>query len=264
MEYVFYADVFWLQNSLMNGIVLLIAARLRKRLFLHSFWKAFLIAALGGMGETILLCITSNYRLFLVLSHVIVIPCMVFAFFGKSHMKLFLQNIILCYAFTFFLGGVITTLENTFRIHQIPILTVIFGIILAEGLIRYSYRIIKKQKKIFPVKLRHGDSEVSCDGFWDSGNLLVEPYQKRPVHIVSKDIKERLSLEDKDYIGVIPFRTLGMEYGSIEIFQIDHLFVYEMKKLYAKEQIVVAVANDELFLGKSYRMIFHSAIFEDI
>lgn len=262
MEYVFYADVFWLQNTLMHTVILLILARARKRTIRKSLWKAFIIAAIGGLIETLFLCKINNYQLFMFFSFLIMIPVMVLLFLKKYEMKYVVQNVLLCYAITIGLGGILIAVENLFDIFQIPFLMAVIGFFIAEGIFRNLYSIVAKQKKVFSIKLQHESLEVVCDGFWDSGNLLVDPYQKRPVHIIDKKLAEKLLSNKKNYIGVIPFQALGTECGIVEVYEIEKMVIYDLKKEYIRKQALIAIAKEALFEGKEYQMIIHSTIFD--
>lgn len=262
MNHVFYADIFWLQNSLMNGIILLIAGRARKIPYARSLVRVLAIAAAGGAAETGLLLLTGSYRLYLLLSHILVMPVMVFAAFGKSGIKVFIQNIFLCYGVAVLLGGCVEAVENTAGILRLSFFAGVLGAVLAEFFFRYFYRRGKEQKRLFPMELQNGEYHVWCDGLLDSGNLLREPVQKLPVHIVSPGIMQKLHVEKENCMGVIPFRALGTADGILEIYRIDGISIMENGAQNWSHPAVLAKAEDGLFTRKQYQIIVNPAILE--
>ena len=156
MEYVFYADVFWLQNSLMNGIILLTAEKVRKIPYRRCAGRTLLSAGAGGLAETVLIIVLGNYRLYRLCSLFLILPFLVFLAFGKEQRGVFRKNLLLCYGISVLLGGFVQALENLTGFRRSLLLSGILGGLFAAAGIGKAYRDFQRQRRLFPVELTNG------------------------------------------------------------------------------------------------------------
>lgn len=264
MEYVFYADVFWLQNSLMNGIVLLVAESVRKIPYRRCVGKTALLAGTGGLAETGLLVFLGNYRLYLWVSHFFILPLLVFLAFGRVRWKVFLQNILLCYGTAILLGGFVQAMENLTGYRRSVLLSGILGGILACACLQSIYRTVQRQKRLFWIELQNGAHHVQCEGLLDSGNLLHDPKENAPVHIVSPEVMQKLHVKEENCIGLIPYRALGTNEGILEIYRIDEISIIDSGKKSRAHPAVVARADEGLLSKKQYQIIVNPEILKEV
>lgn len=109
------------------------------------------------------------------------------------------------------------------------------------------------------VTLQIQGKKATCQGFWDSGNSLVDPISKRAVVLLEKGIMEqnRIPIPVKGF-RVIPYNSIGMEHGVLKGFVADEMTIEEesgYKRSYTK--VVVAIYEGKLSLKGDYQMILN-------
>lgn len=67
--------------------------------------------------------------------------------------------------------------------------------------------------QLFPVTLVHRGHAMETMGYWDSGNQLRDPYNHRPVCILSKKVAAKILNPKKDRVHFIPYCSLGQKEG---------------------------------------------------
>lgn len=274
--YAFYVDIFWLNNTLMNGAILLIVREiLRENLSSGigskkaracfqgaKLWRLAVAAGLGGVMEVLLLLFAGSYVTYLALSHLLVIPFMVFAAFGKSAWGKFLKRTLFCYGIAVGLGGFLSALENTFGWRQIPVLGGVVAVFLTLNGCRFFRASLRKQRYLYGVELENRGNTVRCKGLWDSGNQLREPYGSRPVHILSDGVAEGLQLEESDRLGFIPYAALGKNDGVLPIYRLEKLRILRGEPPLCFRDAVVAKAQPGLLEKGDFQVILHGDIMQ--
>ncbi len=196
--YVFYADVFVLQNFLINVIVLLCGARIRK---IHNGVQIailILMALVGSVLELLLLLVNRHYWYFTLLSYVVVIPFVTVIALKVKSFKDFLKCYISCLIAVIFLGGSTEALENLLGVKQLPFLAILaVGIAVAMGIERFL-RFQRISRKMLPVILQYGGKQVDALALYDTGNRLREPYQGKAVHIITPELAKQLEITTKE------------------------------------------------------------------
>jgi hypothetical protein len=276
--YIFYADVFLVQNCLMNAGILLVLreiagvpVKVRRK---ERFWgfgrfagRLAAVSITAGLLQLLVLCITGSYFLYLAVSFVIVIPQMVYAVLGRTRIPVFIKRVLLGYLVAVLLGGFVGALENLCHLQQIPVWISMLSIFaLKEGVLMLRNQ-RKKQEALCTVILRHRGQEMRCTALWDTGNRLKESGTNRPVHIISRAVYRGLSITAEDYAGLTGYCTLGEEDGILPLYEIDALLILQsgQKTEQVKRQgatlkntkAVVACAGEHLLAQKPYQVILN-------
>lgn len=237
--YVFYADVFVFQNFLINVIVLLCGAGIRKIHRLAQIAVLVLMALVGSVLELLLLLVNRHYWYFTLLSYVIVIPFVTVIALKVKNFKDFLKCYISCLAAVILLGGSTEALENLFGVRQLPFLVILAaGVTIAMALERFL-RFKRISQKMLPVMLQNGGKKVEAFALYDTGNRLREPYQGKAVHIITPEIAKQLG------VGTEKADTLETE--ETEAFGAEETGTLEAKKsgTLEKEKLVYSVYEME-------------------
>ncbi len=260
--YAFYVDVFFLQNLMMDAIVLSLTAEFRKCGSLKVWFRILSASAAGSFLSVLLLLFGKNYVLFQLLSYVFLLPFMVWISFGWKGAGYFGTNCVISIIFAAFLGGVIEGVEQTFRMQRFGILTCIFAATAASIAMRVFYQSLRRQKNIYSVELRNKGKTVSCTALYDSGNFLKEPFQKRPVQIVSAGILEKLLEGEEQQPQWIPYHSLGNRNGILEIHKIDAMCIRIGSKKIEIAPVLAGKAENGLVENKAYQVILNQNIWE--
>lgn len=278
MRYIFYADVYFIQNFMMKAAVLYLTAYCSKRdeviSTIRGVLRIVVVASLVTVFEICGLLLLNSYSLVLLFVNVIEIPCMLIGIMGKKK-KQIIRLVVLGYFFTMIINGVLEALWNQFGERGSYIFYLVFscGAVIVGVRIWRNYR--QAQKGIFQVSLLHQGKKIQSNGFYDSGNRLRDPYTQRGVHIVSEQILFALiPAGDKEIIEgnadmsyglkkpvYIPYQSLGNEAGMLEVYYIDELVIEGEKGRSVIQNCPVGVTKDNLFESRNYEIILNEEVF---
>jgi len=262
MRYIFYADVYFIQNFMIKVAVLYLAFYCNKRSQItntvNGIGKICLASGVGTIFEIVGLMLVNNYNLFLLLVHMLEIPIMFIGLAVKEKRQLF-QLIISGYFFTILINGVLEALWNQFGERGSYIFYLIFscGAVIVGVCIWHNYT--RMQKGIFRADILHRGNRVQIQGFYDSGNRLMDPYTKHGVHITSEQLMQRIG--ELDVPVYIPYKSLGNEADLLEVYYIDELIVEGEKQKISIKNCPLGVTKDKLFEGKKYQIILNEEVF---
>lgn len=256
MKYEFYADVFFLTNFYFDFLAFYAVSEiLGKKKRICRFLSG---AALSSLIGCILFLSLSQYDIYLLSIYFIVNPVItVFCFFPEEK-RIYFHAYLLMYFVLLMLGGSMQWLFYTVtggKYYEICLILTGIPVLLFTYIIRRRRKNVKIQYEAF---ISYKGKEVKVNALLDTGNRLVDPYTKEPVHILAEGIKEKLGIEMPGRL--VPFHSLGESHGMIEVFTIEKLRVCQNKKDLVLSPAVVAAGEDVLFQNKSYQMILHSSI----
>lgn len=256
MKYEFYADVFFLTNFYLDFLAVCgVSEILGKKKRICRF---LLGSALGSLAGCILFLSLNHYDLYLLSIHFIVNPVITIFCFFPADKKSYFHGYLLMYFVLLMLGGGMQWLYGTVaggRYYELCL------ILTGVPVILFIYIIRRKRENVqihYDVWVCHKGREERVCALLDTGNHLVDPYTKEPVHILSGSIKERLEIEIPGRL--VPFHSLGESNGMIEVFTIEKLKICRNEEELVVSPAVVALGEDVLFQNKRYQMILHSRI----
>lgn len=261
--YVVYADVFYLMNLLMNVCILSITMRINRYIGKKRLLRIIIAGSIGSLLESLAVFLIKEEIIYLLIAHFVVIPCMTGIAFGGKSVHLFFQNALICYGVTIFLAGSIEFVENTFRITNLTVLISILVVMVSEVILQRFFRYMQKEKRYVELKMCNGDTCIHTLALLDSGNLLLGPDKKTPVHFVDTQILEQLIGDESGFVGYVEYQTMSKETNVAKVYQIKEM---KMKKgggwITIKCPLVTA-ARTELFVNRQYHIILNSRM-EDV
>ncbi len=257
--YIFYADVYFVQNLLIKlTILFLITLGLGKRIFI-SLYRIAMIALVSTCMELIGLCVMPNYSLFVLTVHLFEVPGMV-VFLVWKKWSLVPKGVISGYFFTMLVNASVEVLWNSFgnSISYFMILVIACGIVILG--VAYYFKQNKNNKGVYFIELKYDGKVVEANAFYDSGNCLKDPYTNKGVHIVSEKIIKVFEKNIKHSV-LIPYRTLSEEAGLMKVIYIDEIVIYRKNDILKQQKTPIGVAKEEVFRNKSYEMILNEEVF---
>ena len=202
------------------------------------------------------------------------VPIMVRVVLGKEKQGM-MRVIVSGYFFTMLINSVLEVLWNQFGETGGYIFFLLFssGIVIAGVRMWRNYS--KMQKGIFQVQLFHQGRQIQTNGFYDSGNRLIDPYTGKGVHIVAGQMLIPIMMKNNKEIVAgcdanadstkgpvyIPYQSLGNEMGMLEVYYIDELIIEGEKGRISKKSCPMGVTKDNLFEGKNYEIILNEEVF---
>lgn len=241
---------------------------------IQGLLKICLASGIGTILEIIGLLMIGSYNAFVICTHLFEVPVLVRFVLGKEKQGM-MRVIVSGYFFMILINGVLEALWNQFGESGGYIFFLFFscGIVIAGVRIWQNYR--KMQKGIFQVQLFHQGRQIQTNGFYDSGNRLIDPYTGKGVHIVADQMLIPLMMKnDKEIVAgcdasadstkgavYIPYQSLGNETGMLEVYYIDELIVEGEKGRIRIKNCPMGVTKDNLFEGKNYEIILNEEVF---
>jgi stage II sporulation protein GA (sporulation sigma-E factor processing peptidase) len=142
--------------------------------------------------------------------------------FGRRDWRTFLKLYVMLYLEAFLAGGILEAVRQQVEVRGVPFWAVFFLTAGVFFLIRFFYLFyqdVKEERKYcYPVVLKYGKQKVNAIGYLDTGNQLVRPKDRVPVHVVSEQVWKQLfdgaDKEEKIPGEIIPFSTIGNPYGK--------------------------------------------------
>ena len=117
-------------------------------------------------------------------------------------------------------------------------------------------------KHILRVDIMHHGKKWEVNGYWDSGNLLQDPYVKKPVNILEKKVAEQILCSKEDAIRLVPYYSLGNKNGLLSVFNAEKMYIYQGKKRLEIIPAVFGIAEAGLLDGKEYDVILQASMLE--
>lgn len=234
--------------------------------------KICIASFIGTLIEIIGLLLGCSYSVFVIIGHFLQVPLMTSFVLGKDRRKM-LQIVITGYFFTMLINGVLEALWNQFGEHGGYLFYLLFSCAAVIVGVRMWKNYTKMQKGIVQVQLSHQGNQIQIKGFYDSGNLLQDPYTGKGVHIILEQRVRELGIlrmgkemekseEQKIILPVhIPYHALGSQAGLLEVYYIDEMIIDGEKGRITIHNCPVGVTKDNLFEGKKYEMILNEEVF---
>lgn len=255
--YVFYADVFLMQNFLMDLIAVTGTNFFLRR---HRRYRyLFLASVVASVAGLFLLLMIKNTTLYALTSHFLLNTAMVFLCFGRCRKKEFLENWAVTYFIVILLGG---TMEWMAENHALSRKTLILGIVSILGV--YGILLYLMQRKdfcnhILEVQMKKSGRCMPLKAYWDSGNQLRDPYTGQGICILCKEKANHFFYRENDRFRLVPYRSLGENDGMLWVTDVDELELFDGKKTMRIAKVAVGVADTGLMENQEYDMILHAS-----
>lgn len=258
--YVFYADVFLLQNLLMDYVAVMGTNFLLKRR--RKSRRLFAAALIFSAASLFLVIYIRNPVYYKILTHFFLNTIMVFFCFGASSRKEFLENWMTAYLMVVVLGGVMEWMQESVLLPGNFFVQALFASAVVFSAVVWLGQRKIRQNHIFPVKLKKDERQMELKAYWDSGNQLMDPYTGDAVNILEFARAKEFINTGSERFRYVPYRSLGKEDGLLKVLSIDELVVYQGKKTVRISPAVIGIANEGLMEGKEYGLILHASLLE--
>ena len=256
--YIFFADIYFIQNLMIKLGVLGLTIKILKIQMTKPVMKIVAIASVGTILEIAGLFFIPNYEWFMALVHLVEVPGMM-AFLLWKQREYIGKGIICGYFFVLVINGVVEVLWNLIGNGWFYPLLVLAGNVIVAVTIWFGIRKWQISKGVYPVDIHLPDVIWSAKGYYDSGNHLKDPYTGKSVHIISGKLAKRLELP-MDKKVCIPYQSLGNETGLIDVYYVDAIRIKKQADWVVQNNVPLAVAEDSLFTGKGYEMIINEEV----
>ena len=251
---ILYLDVFFLINLLMNGLLLLLTAKV---LQVRPKWKwVILAAAIGACWACAAVWIQS--RLGKLAGSGILAAWMTRMAFGKKQPEEFLKNLAVFCIVSIAAGGLFEAVWSVESRGVLCFLCCAAGMYFGgRAAVIFLQERMRIQKNLYEVTLYYQGKKEQVTALLDTGNQLFEPYGHQPVHVISKEAASRLC-EKVTRVIYIPYSAVGTGYGLLPGIQVDAMDVKKEGKLIRHWELPwLAISREPLSIRHQYEMLLH-------
>ena len=286
-----YIDVLFLENLILNSIILYATAIISKIKIKH--WKIIISSIMGSVYVVIYYIFRIDLYINII-SKVFISILMNYIAFSPKSFKLLLKDVLLFYLVSFVFGGAALGMiyivnSNNINIKDGVILenytlkTIFIGVVLAFLISILSFKMVKhkigKKDMFCSIIIKLNKKKVKIRAMIDTGNLLKEPISNVPVIVVEKSVlfdiipKEILENIDnvlggdlsgipevikQEYLAklkVIPFSSLGKQNGMLLGIKADEVEVIEDDEIKRVDKVIIGIYNKVLSKRGDYKAL---------
>lgn len=259
MQYEVYLDVLFLENMMMDFLILLAM----KKIFpcTATYGSLLLGSFIGSLLTCLILFLPSPLILRYLLLFFLVNSCMLTIGLKLRTRHHFLRAWILLYLVSFLLGGIMNWLSLYLR-HFFRTASLFFTIgvisffLFYHGLL-FLKKLLKLQNHFCLAILSINGKEFRLKAFVDSGNHLYDPLTGKPVHIISKNAYQRIYDHNfPEKFRYIPYQTIQDTAGVLPV-----ITIRQMKISGDSERLLhtplIGVSEQKTFGNGAYEIILH-------
>lgn len=220
-----YVDLLVIEELILNYCLLTGTGLLLNRL--TNLKKIFLSSVIGCI-PLIFLFTNLNKIVTFIISLIFSLIMSILAF-GYKDIIYTIKNIIYLYFISIFLAGSIYLINVNFLPKIDNILLNFIFLIIISPIITYIY--IKSINKIkstysnyYQIDIYFKDnSKITLNSYLDTGNILTDPYKKRPIILITKN---KISYNNEKII-LVPYNTID-SHGLIKCFQPLKIYIKDI------------------------------------
>lgn len=250
LYYEFYIDQFFLEQVIMQGLLLLLASKTAGK---HLTCRRLGAGSLIGAGMmTLFLCAGSRALAF---SGSLMAGSAALA--GKKWREIPRDLAILLFV-TLCFGGVVQAAVELTGIPAAAGSCAAFFLLHFAGKKQRERRLCRRREA--EVKITWESESMTVKGIVDTGNSLQEPLGKSPVSILDQEAAGRLlpdGWETRRGFYLIPYRSIGRKKGWMRAFRADEMQVVTAEGTVIIRGPILAISGNELSGDGRYRIILH-------
>lgn len=257
MYYELYIDVFFLENFMMDGIVLFLVNRIMKRNRSASWlmlWSACGSAAVCG---TIFLPVHGVVKA--ALYYGFIPGIMLFAGLGCRNLMELARSIPVFYLSAVGMGGVMQLFRPFLRNMSFFFTAAAAGWLVYSTLLKLSAGWMRKLSGIVEVKLYGNGEVIQTKALWDTGNLLTDTISGDPVNILDPEFAARYFGDIQAQRGYrwIPYMCVGKT-GVMEVFRLEKMYICSERKWI--QNPLFGVSSGKISESGDYQIILNPGI----
>ena len=258
-----YLDLILLLNFLFDFLLLLIVGILLRR---NASVKRILLGSLiGSVSILFLFMDISSLELFVL--KILMSILMVIVSFKYKDAKYTFRNILYLYTASIILGGFLYMLNIEFAYKQDGLVFYHNGLsinwivlLVTSPIILYIYLkqglyLKNNYSNYYIVDIYLKDEKISVSAFLDTGNKLIDPYQRRPIILVSKKALNNY-YSDEDII-LVPYESLN-HHGILKCIRPDKIIILGVG---VRNNLLVGISEDKIKID-GIDCILHTKLLE--
>ena len=260
MYYELYIDLFFLENFMMDSLILLAVNRILK--CGQGYGRILSGGALGSALTCLVTAIPLPAVVKLLFFHILINSLMLIAGLGIKRAGQFVKAVVLLYLSAVFLGGIMQIFRPYMRYMSVFYGAGAVSYLLFQWMWRSAAAAERQEREILDVELYTGERQIRVRALWDTGNQLVDDLTGSPVNIIDPEFAREAFGPEERMRGIryIPFRCIGGE-SVMQIFRIEKMCVH-MEGEYWIMNPVLGIGREEISCAGDYQMILSPGIFD--
>ena len=227
-----YIDIILLINFIIDLLLLLSVSFLLKRR--ASITRIIISSSIGSLSTLLLFVIHNNFLL--LIYKLLISIIMIIITFKYNNFHYFKDNLIYLYIISIVLGGTIYLINNQISsINNGLIFTSnnlkinLFLLIIITPIIIYKYLKTTKKYQItysnyYDIDIYYNDLCIKGTAFLDTGNNLKDPYFKRPIILINKEL-----INEPVKTFLVPYSVVNNQKGLLEVFSPKKIIINNKK-----------------------------------
>ncbi len=260
MYYELYIDVFFVQNFVMDYILLLLTKQMLRCSATHK--RVCLGAVLGSFFTCVVIVLPIPFAFVkFILFHVLVNTFMIRAGLKIKTRTEFAKAYFLLYIGSFLLGGIMQSLQNYLRVGSLFFAIAIVGYYSVSSIWDLLIKLQKVSIYHCKVELYLGKKTVAVEGMIDTGNQLCDPVTGSPVHILDRSIARGFLIEESlQKVKYIPYHSIGRTEGVLLAVHIDRMRICGEQECWI-EKPLIGISEQTVTAEGEYKMILNPKAF---
>lgn len=233
-----YIDLLVIEDLIINYVILLGTSLLLNRI--TKIKKIFLSAVIGTIP--LIFLFTNVNNLIIILTSLIFSLIMSIISFNYKNIIYTIKNIMYMYSISIFLAGSVYLINvNVLPRINNYLLNVIVLIILSPIITYIHIKSINKIKtnysNYYQIDIYLKDKEkITVNSYLDTGNKLKDPYYKRPIILVDKNIIQYKN----EKIVLVPYNTID-SHGLLKCFMPEKIYI---DKIGYRKNLLIGIIDE--------------------
>ncbi|MCI8599154.1 MAG: sigma-E processing peptidase SpoIIGA [Lachnospiraceae bacterium] len=259
MYYELYIDVLFLENLLVDYLLLSLLKRILKCPAKRI--RMLLAAALGSVGIC-LVYIFSLQGTFVgtLFIYVVLGTVMVRAGLHIKDWHLLGKAIVLLYICSLLLGGIFQWVQRNLEFPVYPFVGFsLTSYWILSACVGWMERFRKRSHNVCETTISFRGRNIHTKALYDTGNQLYDPIFGKPVSIITEELHQLLCKEEEVLYQQVPFHTIGKQGSIMEAFFGDYLCIHTAEgEVRLIEHPLLGITKEPLSSKNEYGMILHS------
>lgn len=258
MYFELYLDVFFLENFMMDSLLLAAVNRIMK--CGRSRGRIFLGGGLGSLLTCVVFLLPIPGALRQILCHLAVSSIMIAAGLRPGNFGMFARTLMMLYAAGIFTGGIMYLFRPYMRYASLFYFAAVAAYYLLIGFWKVAVHIFIRKENIVMVTLYADSVEQTVPALIDTGNELRDTFTGDPVSMLDLKTADRICREPEKAPGFhfLPCRFAGGE-GVIKVFRIRKMCIHTKEERWV-ESPLFGIGEGILSEGGDYSVILNPEI----
>jgi stage II sporulation protein GA (sporulation sigma-E factor processing peptidase) len=196
---------------------------------------------------------------------------MVWVISGTYRLKENIKGVVILYAVTFALSGILNMIAMytsfgsivTAKVMSEPqlVIYIFAAVLVVKSCIRAIVKLVRIDSYVALVEISAAGVTFRAKGLVDTGNHLCDPYSGKPVSII-----DRRALPENIYIGrnekmhYIPVNSVGSSNSVIQVFTAAECKVYLRNETFGLSNVLIGVSENNISTKGDYDMLVHPSL----